>query len=146
MISLDDYFGKWKSVATEAHRANAISLLSAVNALHDELIARGLTFPYNPKTNTLISGTEYGGYRPADCPQGAPTSSHKEGRGIDIYDPYRLITPLLYDDYLVCRSIGKESDCLLAKYNLYMEHPDSTSGWCHLTDRAPKSKRRVFYP
>ena len=34
----------------------------------------------------------------------------------------------------------------LAKYNLYMEHPDSTPQWIHISDRAPPSGKRIFRP
>jgi hypothetical protein len=38
------------------------------------------------------------------------------------------------------------TDELLAKYNLYREHPASTRRWVHLQTKAPKSGRRSFYP
>ncbi len=132
MITLDDYFGKWlmHPDATEQRKANAGLMLKLVNALL-------LEYPYsveiNPLTKSRISGATYGGFRPQDCPQGAPTSSHKEGRGIDIYDPHGTL-----DDWL--------GDTLLAQYGLYRESPDSTHGWTHLSDRAPPSGRRTFRP
>lgn len=35
---------------------------------------------------------------------------------------------------------------LLEEWGLYLEHPDSTPGWCHLQVVAPGSGSRVFKP
>jgi len=35
---------------------------------------------------------------------------------------------------------------VLEALGLYMEHPDATATWTHLTTRAPHSGRRAFYP
>jgi hypothetical protein len=63
-------------------------------------------------------------------------SSHKEGRGIDIYDPH--------DGAMDHWCMQNQVD--LVEIGLYMEHPAATPGWCHLTTRAPGSGSRVFYP
>ena len=97
--------------------------------------ADGVETPINPKTGNKISGTLYGGYRPADCKTGAPASSHKTGQGVDILDPKGNLG--FY--------ANKYQD-LLKEVDLYIEHPASTRGWVHFTTRAPKSKNRVFYP
>ncbi len=35
---------------------------------------------------------------------------------------------------------------ILADLGLYLEHPDSTPGWCHLQCVSPRSGNRVFKP
>jgi hypothetical protein len=82
---------------------------------------------------TMISGNDLGGFRPQSTKIGAPTSSHKEGRGIDIYDPDNRL-----DDWI--------TDAVLELHDLYREAPSATYGWVHLTDRPPNSKRRTFLP
>lgn len=134
-ISLADYFAAHAGHAgiTAAHRAAAEEMLVRVNALLADLVEkRGVDLDLNPATGTLVSGSKYGGWRPKDCPEGAPNSSHKEGRGVDVYDPEGDI-----DDAI--------DDALLEKHGLYREHPAQTRTWCHLTDRPPKSGRRTFY-
>jgi hypothetical protein len=87
----------------------------------------------NPKTESLVSGDTLGGFRPQNATQGAPHSSHKEARAVDVYDPGGKLDAWL-------------NDAKLEHYGLYREHPDATQGWCHLTDRAPGSGRRTFMP
>lgn len=135
MISITDYFGKWMDEGTEEHMHNALILLDRVNKLLFFLMGKGMTFPYNNKTGSLISGTQYGGFRPQSCPEGAPHSAHKTGEAIDIYDPNNSLDLAIYND-----------SKLLAVYDLYIEHPDATIGWCHLATRAPKSGKRIFFP
>lgn len=132
MIFLSDYLGPWLGHpdATNDMVANAEFLLEKVNRL---LHAYGKELPINPNTKTNISGQTFGGFRPQSCPQGSLGSSHKEGRGVDIYDPENDL-----DDWI--------TDGILTAYHLYREAPDSTFHWCHLTDRAPKSGNRTFRP
>ena len=135
MILLIDYFGKFANHPdlTDERRAHSIILLDRVNSMLDEAFRFDVDLIDNPHTGTLISGQQYGGFRPQDCPQGAPTSSHKEGRGIDIYDPHNAL-----DNWI--------TDARLEQFKLYREKPLATPGWCHLTDRPPKSGRRSFLP
>jgi hypothetical protein len=135
MIGIDQYFGKWRyspdcnEVVTEA----AAALLSKVNALLTRAELEGVSLPINPTTHSNVSGTQYGGFRPQACPEGAPSSSHKVGRGVDVYDPLDSL-----DDWL--------TDELLEEFGLYREHPSATVRWCHLTDRPPYSHSRTFMP
>ena len=131
MISFADYFGSHSG--TPEQEAAAVEMLERVNALLAEAEANGVELEMNPKTGTLVSGTQYGGFRPADCPQGAPRSSHKEGRAVDVFDPHGAL-----DRWL--------TDIRLEKHGLYREHPGDTVGWCHLSDKAPGSGRRTFHP
>jgi hypothetical protein len=135
MITLSDYFGPWIGHvdATDGRVENAEMLLSEVNLLLMEAEDAGLVIPLNPRTGTLVSGSEYGGFRPQDCPEGAPSSSHKEGKGVDIYDPRGMLDAWI-------------TDKILKLHDLYREAPSCTSTWCHLTIRAPSSGNRSFYP
>lgn len=133
IITVHDYFGQWigHRDARPDRRAAAMLLLAKVNALLAE--ARALGLRENPVTGTMVSGRDLGGFRPRDCRIGAATSSHKEGRGIDIHDPDEHL-----DRWL--------TDAVLERHDLYREAPAATPGWCHLTDRPPLSKRRTFLP
>ena len=135
MISLSDYLGKWQytPVATPLVVENAGNLLPKVNALLARFEAEGGALCVNPHTGTLVSGAGLGGIRPPDCEEGAANSSHKVGRGVDVYDPHGALDKWLTDE-------------LLAIYGLYREHPEKTDGWVHLTDRPPPSKKRTFWP
>jgi hypothetical protein len=136
MITKSQYFGT-KSYPP-MHGENADKLLSAVNALlHDVAELGAYSYWIDADTNSQISGSKGGagdgGYRSPDSVTGAPKSSHREARGVDVFDPDGKL------DAAITRK-------LLIKYNLYREHPDSTIGWCHLTDRAPGSGCRTFLP
>jgi len=137
MITLDDYVGPHAKSKdwTPERQTNATSMLERVNALIAESVNDGVTFKINPDTKSLVSGRLYGGFRPQDCNQGAPGSSHKQGLAVDVYDPSHKIAPWCLEN------LEK-----LEKHGLYMEHPDATPSWCHLTTRSPKSGRRAFYP
>lgn len=137
MITIEQYFGKWADHpdATPERKASAVALLETVNALFDAAAddPDGPELRINPKTDTQVSGTQYGGFRPKNCPEGSAHSSHKEGRGVDVYDPSNQL-----DDWL--------DDAKLERFGLYREHPSKTPHWCHLTDRAPGSGKRTFMP
>lgn len=135
MISLTDYIGPHGASPdwTSDRQAAAEAMLEKIKPLLEEAEAHGVELEMNPKTQSLVSGLKFGGFRPQDCPEGAPHSSHKEGRAVDIYDPHGDL-----DRWI--------TDLLLKKYDLYRESPLATVGWCHLTDRAPPSGRRTFPP
>ena len=137
LLSLDQYFGPWRNHpdASKPRRENALRLLTAVEKLAALAVADGVVFRANPKTGSIVSGLQYGGFRPQCCSQGAPNSSHKEGLAIDLYDPIGVI-----DDWC-SRNLDKLEAC-----GIYMEHWSATSGWSHWTIRAPKSGRRAFFP
>ena len=132
---LDDYFGPHADSpdATPERRDNAVMLLDLVNPLLQSAEHNGIDLDMNPKTQSLVSGTQYGGFRPQNCPEGAPHSSHKEGMAVDVYDPHGDL-----DRWL--------SDLILERASLYREHPADTDGWTHLTTRAPASGKRTFHP
>ena len=134
-ITLKQYVGRWHDSPdwTDERIKNAQILLGCVNLLLDDLVRSGVILEDNPKTASLVSGEQYGGFRPQACNQGAPDSSHKVGRGIDIYDPSNKLD-------------GAIDDLILARHGLYREHPDATLGWVHLTTRPPMSGKRTFKP
>lgn len=135
MITLEQYF-QAKPHAPE-HDAAAFELLEKVNALIDWARLGGFKNPVCPNTGTQISGSKDGqgdgGFRLPDATAGAHGSSHKEGKGVDVYDPGNVLDHMITDEDLI-------------HFELYREHPDDTLGWCHLTTRAPGSGKRTFYP
>lgn len=135
MITIAEYAGKWidSKDFTIERQNNAATLLRQVNLLINAAQRAGIEIKVNPITGSLVSGTQYGGFRPQSCPIGAPQSAHKTGMAIDIYDPENKL-----DDWI--------NDSILTQYLLYREHPESTPKWCHLSTRSPKSGRRTFYP
>ena len=137
MITLEQYFGPWlrHADATPVKQKNAETMLVAVNGLMAEAEADGVVFFTNPSTDSQVSGTQQGGFRPRLSTQGAPNSSHKEGTGVDLFDPHNKI------DEWCMKNLDK-----LEKYGIYIEHPSATHSWSHWTTRKPHSGNRVFYP
>jgi len=135
VITVADYFKAYEGhpEITPEIEGNAAALLEKVNLLLDECESNGWVPRINPVTGTYISGQDNGGWRPPECPEGAATSSHKVGRGVDMADGNGRLDLMITDGVLV-------------RHGLYREHPDATGGWCHLTDRAPKSGKRTFWP
>jgi len=137
VMTVSDYFGKFKGhpALSEYNESLAEHLCKAVNRLLARAHADGISVDINPKTGTIISGEQYGGWRPPECPIGAPNSAHKTGQAVDLYDPAgELDTWIMAHQYM------------LPECGLYLEHPAATRGWTHLQTRAVKSGSRVFYP
>ena len=133
-----DVIGPWAQHAdlTPARRLNIeLRLIPAVNLLEQRMREDGFVFPVNPATLTGVSGKTFGGFRPQDCPQGAPLSNHKQGLGVDRYDPLNRI-----DDWCMAHLD------VVAACGIWIEHPDATPGWSHWQCVPPKSGRRVFRP
>jgi hypothetical protein len=137
MITLAQYVGPHADHPdwTPECRQRADNLLQRSAALEVEMARGGVAFPDNPHTRNGISGRTLGGFRPQDCAQGAPASSHKTGEGLDRYDPRGEIDAwcMTHQDRL-------------AHHGIYIEHASATPGWSHWTTRAPRSGNRVFYP
>lgn len=136
-MTVEQYFGPWikHPDATPKRKDNAARLMLAVARLEAHAVADGVMFRINPKTGSGVSGKQYGGFRPQDCPEGAPGSSHKDALAVDRYDPIGEI------DAWCLRNLD-----ILELCGIYIEHPSETCGWSHWTIRAPKSGRRVFFP
>ena len=120
------------------HTANAQTLLSIVNALMSYCETHhGMVYKCDVDTGTFISGSKGGsgdgGFRLTTATTGKALSSHKEGRGIDIYDEGNALDNLL-----------DAHPELLEKFNLYREESAKTLGWIHLSTRPPKSGKRTF--
>lgn len=136
-LHVEQYFGKWlksKDVTIEIID-NAKFLCAACNKLISEMEFHGVVFRENPLTQSLVSGETLGGFRPQDCPIGAPRSAHKQGLAVDLYDPDNKIDGWLYSH-----------QSMLKEFGLFFEHPTATNTWSHWSIRAPKSGRRFFYP
>ena len=137
MITAKDYFGflAGHRLLTPHIEDAAADLLVRVNALLDTASASGVTLEINPITRTLVSGNGSGGWRMPASMIGAPNSAHKSGQAVDVYDPDGDLDDWCLDNLETLEALG-----------LYLEHPAATKGWCHLTTRAPRSGKRVFYP
>lgn len=133
MLNKEQYFNGFTHSASD--EKNAEVLISLANSLIAKIQSEGVVFKINPSTGSIISGKTFGGFRPKNCPQGAPASAHKTGMAVDLYDPDGNI-----DAWLLANA--KE----LETYGLWFEHPDKTAGWSHWGIRKPASGRRFFYP
>lgn len=144
MITVQQYFGL--KPRDERQMNFALNLLGRVDSLTDEAEAAGVfARPIDPDTGTEISGSRGGsgdgGFRLPDAATGRAKSSHKEGRGVDVYDPGNH-----FDNWLTTYDDDQGGNTKLEEYGLYREHPDSTNSWVHLTTRSPSSGRRTFSP
>ena len=66
---------------------------------------------------------------------GKPQSAHLTGEAVDLADP----TGQLGNAIMADTSVLEWAD-------VYIENPQVTKGWIHITTRAPASKNRVFNP
>lgn len=140
MITLAQYFGVHstsKDITPEVI-SNAERFLERCDILYRLALQDNVEFQINPHTGNIISGQTFGAFRPQSCPQGAANSSHKVGRGLDIFDPDGEV-----DGWCV---INSNRGGLLEQCGIYIESPAATPGWSHWTDRAPHSGNRVFVP
>lgn len=136
MITLEQYVGIHEGPDwTPERQENARILLGRCETLETEMIAAGVVFPVNPKTKTQVSGETLGGFRPQNCPIGAPNSNHKIGKAVDWYDPKGEIDAWCF-----------ANQDRLEAHGIWLEHPDDTPGWSHWQSVGPKSGRRVFKP
>jgi hypothetical protein len=126
MITLEDYFGKvsHKYEPNDLVKTNAEILLSRVNAIM-------VAIKWKPAINSGWRPAEYN----ATIPNAAPRSKHITGQAIDIDDPTGELDKILFNNQY-----------LLRKYELWMEHPAATRGWCHLQSVPPRSGNLVFFP
>ena len=99
-------------------------LIKKVNALLEELgvQAASVTSGYRSPEHNLAVG-------------GRKLSNHMTGHALDLADPVKQLKTLLL-----------ANTDKLKKYGLHIEDPFYTSGWVHLQDVPPKSKKLVFIP
>lgn len=150
MITVEQYFRRVPS-GQKLHTAEqedfAEAMLFRVNQLVNEAVQAGaFTWPVDPDTGCQISGARGGagdgGFRAPDSTTGAPNSSHREGKAVDVYDPANKL-----DDWLTSfETLDAGGNTKLVEYDLYREAPHATIGWCHLTTRRPGSGKRTFLP
>lgn len=140
MITIGEYFGaKYDHPdATQARKGNAREMLFRVNRLLGDAEAAGVyVAPIDPDTGTCISGSKGGagdgGFRLQSSLTGSPTSRHKEGDAVDVYDPGDALDTWLTDE-------------ILAAHGLFREAPHATPGWAHLQSHPPHSGNHTFNP
>lgn len=138
MIDLMDYFRMRidHPYATPERKHNAVILLNRVNRLLEDYEKETEGKVENdPDTGTQISGSRGGsgdgGFRLPQSRTGVKGSSHKQGQGVDIFDPYGNLGRWITTEHLV-------------KYNLYQEAMRYTPGWVHLQTRP--TSRRIYRP
>ncbi len=150
MITVEQYFHNPRTGQEKPHTgeqtAAAFQLLERVNALLDEYHSdtenpEAICQPTGCEISGVAGGAGDGGFRAPDSTTGAPKSSHREARAVDVYDPGNRV-----DKWLDIFEGPNGANEKLAQYELYREHPDATQGWCHLSTKAPGSGRRTFRP
>lgn len=143
MITAEAYFQGKPHDAEQDILAD--DLLARVNALLAEAENAGIVVAIDPDTGSQISGSKGGagdgGFRLPTATTGRPTSSHKTAQAVDVYDPAGELDGWL-DDF----EVGVGDNVKLAEHGLYREAPNATTGWLHLTTRAPRSGKRTFQP
>lgn len=137
-ITLEQYAGPCLHSIdfTLERRSAAIDLLAAANACLAMAEADGVVLHVNPATGCLVSGNGHGGFREQACPVGAPLSSHKVGRGIDVFDPRRELARWSLRNMERVQAAGIHG----------MENPQWTPTWCHWQTLLARSGRFVFIP
>jgi len=134
VITLADfYMGRDKQYAaelTDEIRRNAEQTIQRANLLLTE---------FKAATGDTEQRRVNSGWRPAavnaSVPNAAVRSKHMTGQAIDISDPDGDL-----DDWCTTHQVT------LTSIGLWLEHPASTKGWCHVQIVPPKSGNRVFYP
>ena len=128
-MTRDDYFQgrdrQFSSEWTVEIEANAQEMVRKANALlvaFDEP-ARGVNSGWRPKAIN------------AATPGSAQFSKHMTAQAVDIADPHGDLDEWCLAHLDILEALG-----------LYLEHPASTKGWCHVQTVAPRSGNRVFYP
>lgn len=136
-ITTADWIGPHASNPGLTHeiREAATAMLDRVNVLLAVAYSDGLLLPANPKTANLVSGFQYGGFRPPSCSIGAAASKHKTGHAVDVYDPRRDLATWCAGHLGQLEQIG-----------LWCEDWRWTPTWCHFQDIPPPSGRRVYVP
>lgn len=109
---------------TDEMEGNLSKLLAALHLLQ----------PVCPEELIVTSG-----YRPpsinATIPGAAKKSNHMVCLACDFHDPTGAVGKWCAANLEVLEAVG-----------LWLEHPLSTPGWCHLQAAAPRSGHRMFIP
>ena len=138
MLCLADYFRMRidHKYATPERKTNACILLNRVNDLLETYYEEtGREVGIDADTGTQISGSRGGsgdgGFRLPQSRTGVKGSSHKQGMGVDLYDPYGQLGKWIRTHHL-------------EKHDLYQEAMRFTPGWVHLQTRP--TSRRIYNP
>jgi hypothetical protein len=133
-IEENDYYHHGRDGITPEITSNAVVLLSRANKLLDCMVLDQVPLDTNARGTYVNSG-----FRPAavnaGIPNAAPRSNHMKGLAIDLNDPEGALDDWCMANLKVLEEIG-----------LWLEHPGSTKGWCHIQAISPRSGNRVFYP
>lgn len=138
-ITLDDYLGGYRAShggeLTDAILADAEQLVSRANLILFAAAKDGVILVNRPGSRSLVVS----GWVPPSINRTQAGDSaacrHIIGQAVDISDPRGDL-----DRYLMSRQH------LLAEAQLWLAHPDTTHGHCHLQSCPPASRLRVFYP
>lgn len=134
MISVNEYLNHWtlhygavhvpEDELTPAMMEAAAVTVDKANQLLDRFgQSRGINSGWRPvEVNKLVPGA-------------ALMSNHTRCLAVDIADPEGDLDEWCLDNQPILAEIG-----------LFLEHPASTKGWCHVQTVAPRSGNRVFYP
>lgn len=134
MITLDQYLNQWKvhygqvqvpdEELTDDMRKDAQITVDRANQLLARFgQGRDITSGWRPiEVNKLVPGA-------------AQFSNHTKCCAVDISDPHGDLDQWCLDHPAILEDIG-----------LWLEHPSSTKGWCHVQIVAPRSGKRVFFP
>lgn len=118
---------------------NIDALLVPVNEICQLAELDGVLLEDDPDTGTAISGSRggsgAGGLRTPAIVSVAVASEHYRGNAVDRVDAHRSLMRW-------CLTHSQE----LVKRQLYMEHPQWTSVWCHFQRVPPGSHNRWFIP
>lgn len=124
---------KYASCVTDQILENAEITVTRVNTLLHAMALAGVPLVVSPKTGSLCSS----GWRPpavnSVTPGAAKKSKHLIGAACDLYDPHEKL-----DEFCM------RNEDLLERLCLWLEHPESTQGWCHVQIFPPESGNRVF--
>ena len=128
MLTLSDYYmgrdRRFPDELTDEKRANAEEMIDKANQLLER-------FGETRKVNS--------GWRPASINNAtvgaAKKSKHMTCEAIDLEDKDGSLDQWCMENLDVLQEIG-----------LWLEHPDSTEGWCHVQLIPPRSGNRVFKP
>lgn len=128
-ITTAEYLGQHAALAapgelTTEMRGNAArTVAAAINLLARFGQQRGLRSGWRPRAfNSMV-------------PNAKVASLHLTCEAIDLDDEDGELRDFCMANLGTLESLG-----------LWMEHPASTKGWCHVQIKPPKSGKRVFYP
>ena len=147
MITLTDYFQSYDAGPKRDLRleyATALTPDIERNAQRWVTIVNALLAKVGVPSPGLNSGWRPPAYN-AKTPGAAKFSRHMSGEAGDLTDHDGTLDELLLADWE-----RKRTDSLLTAFDLWMEHPAATKGWCHLQALPQPSFRttgnRIFYP